>query len=61
LEGAEECIFLLGVEERTPDRQEKIDMIMSQFIGKFKQLMIVVHPYGVEGEIPGKCSNSNWA
>ena len=34
-------------------------MLRDKFIGSFKELIFVTHPYGVEGEIPGKCSNAN--
>ena len=27
---------------------------------KFTKLFVTVHPFGVEGDIPGKCSNSNY-
>jgi hypothetical protein len=31
------------------------------FNGCFKELIFTIHPYGILGEIPGKCSNSNYA
>ena len=50
----------VGFEERTPGVNEKVQMIMEKFQGSFARLVCTIHPYGVEGEIPGKCSNSNY-
>ena len=29
-------------------------------MGKFKRLLFTSHPFGLPGEIPGKCSNANY-
>ncbi len=50
----------IGFEERTPDLKEKVDKIMKQYGDVFAKIICTVHPFGVEGEIPGKCSNSNY-
>ncbi len=50
----------IGFEERTPDLKEKVDKIKKNFEGVFAKLICTIHPFGVEGEIPGKCSNANY-
>ena len=58
---AKEMIMSVCMEERTPDREDKIKEIFAQFGGSFGQLVVTVHPFGTAGEIPGKCSNNNYA
>ncbi len=60
IEGSEDCIMTVCLEERTPDLNNKIKQISNTFELSFKELIITVHPFGVLGEIPGKCSNSNY-
>ena len=54
-------ILAIGFEERTPDKDVKEDRIRHLFGSKFKKIITTAHPYGIEGEIPGKCSNNNFA
>ena len=54
-------VLTVGFEERTPDRVTKEDTIQLLFGQVFKKIIFTVHPFGLEGEIPGKCSNSNFA
>ncbi|XP_040563440.1 uncharacterized protein [Lepeophtheirus salmonis] len=58
---AKNVIMVVGFEEKTPDRLGKQIQIAEKFGNIFQDLISSVHPYGVEGEIPGKCSNSNCA
>jgi hypothetical protein len=58
--GSEDTIMVVSLEERTPDLEYKITTLSNLFESKFKEIVITVHPFGVEGEIPGKCSNSNY-
>jgi hypothetical protein len=60
LKGGNECIMVICLEEKTPDLEKKIHEIERDFDKKFAKLIITVHPFGVEGDIPGKCSNSNY-
>ena len=53
-------ILLICIEGRTPEVKEKIEEMRKQFQGKFNKVVVTVHPYGVDGEIPGKCSNANY-
>ena len=56
-----DTVLAVGFEERTPDIQLKEESIRSLFGLYFKKIIVTVHPYGVEGEIPGKASNNNYA
>ena len=52
--------MVICLEEKTPDLDMKIREIGREFGDKFTQLFLTVHPFGVEGDISGKCSNSNY-
>ncbi|KAJ4129085.1 hypothetical protein NW768_007616 [Fusarium equiseti] len=54
------CI-IIGMESRTPDKESKRDEIYSKYESKFLRLIVTFHPADVPGEIPGKCSNMNYA
>lgn len=59
---AHSIIMVVGVEEkRTPDQEEKVEAIRNHFADSFKALVFTVHPFAIPGEIPGACSNRNWA
>jgi len=57
----ENTVMTVGFEEKTPDREIKEERIRRYFGSLFKEMIFTVHPYGLEGEIPGKCSNMNYA
>ena len=61
LSQASSVILGISLEQRTPEKDKKIAEISRRFENCFAQLIITVHPYGTEGEIPGKCSNFNYA
>ena len=54
-------IMVVGMEERTPDQDMKQQVIKERFERKFCALIFSVHPTGIPGEIPGACSNRNYA
>jgi len=54
-------ILTVGFEEKTPEKEMKEKHIRHLFELSFRKIIIAVHPFGVEGEIPGKCSNNNYA
>ena len=58
---ADSIIMVVGMEEKTPDQANKKAQINEQFGDSFKALVYAVHPSGVVGEIPGACSNRNYA
>ncbi|KAL4486106.1 hypothetical protein ABPG72_012159 [Tetrahymena utriculariae] len=60
MEGSNQFIVAVGFEERSPDIESKIKYLNQQFSEAFEEFIITIHPYGTEGEIPGKCSNSNY-
>ena len=60
INGSKDVILLICLEEKTPDLEMKIREIGLEFGDKFTKLFVTVHPFGVEGDIPGKCSNSNY-
>lgn len=60
LRNHEKLIVAVHFEEKTPDLNKKIEYLQENFEYSFSQLIITVHPFGQEGEIPGKCSNGNY-
>ena len=58
---ASRVVLVVGLEERTPELDAKISKLRELYAPGLKQLMFTVHPSGTPGEIPGKCSNSNYA
>ncbi len=51
--------MVVSFEERTPDKIKKQGELCDRFAASFKEFLFTVHPFGQEGEIPGKCSNAN--
>ena len=49
----------ISFETRTPDLDVKMKTLEERFTAKFRRLYLTVHPFGLPGEIPGKCSNAN--
>ena len=58
---ANRVVLVVGMEERTPELDAKISKLRDLYVSQLMQLMFTIHPTGVDGEIPGKCSNSNYA
>lgn len=58
---AHSIIMVVGMEEKTPEQEEKIKIIKDQYGNSFKALVFTVHPFAIPGEIAGACSNRNWA
>lgn len=48
------------MEEKCPHREKLITILKEKYKSKFHKIIIAIHPYGTEGEIPGKCSNANF-
>ncbi len=53
--------MVVAFEEKTPMVQDKIDKLKTIFNKQFTTIIFTVHPYGKQHEIPGKCSNINYA
>uniref|UniRef100_A0A914QBR0 Glycosyltransferase 2-like domain-containing protein n=1 Tax=Panagrolaimus davidi TaxID=227884 RepID=A0A914QBR0_9BILA len=49
-----------GMESGTPDKEEKTKKLHDLYDSKFEKFIVTVHPRGLPGEIPGKCSNFNF-
>jgi hypothetical protein len=58
---AKSIVMVVGMEEKTPNQEEKKKAIRDRFGDSFKALVFAVHPSGTNGEIPGACSNRNYA
>jgi hypothetical protein len=51
--------MVVSFEERTPNLPEKQLELWSLYSARFGDFFFTVHPFGLPGEIPGKCSNCN--
>ena len=58
---AHSIVMVVGMEEKTPHQEEKKAQIRERFGNSFRALVFAVHPSGTPGEIPGACSNRNYA
>ena len=56
---ASRVTMVVSFEEKTPNLCNKQQDLAKLFGSRFRELIFVTHPFGMEGEIPGKCSNSN--
>ena len=54
--------LVVGFEEKTPEKTEKCQWLEKTFQDAgFERLIFTIHPKDLPNEIPGKCSNSNYA
>ncbi len=54
--------MIISFEERTPDVHDKCQILQTYYAqAGFRDLIFTIHPYGLPNEIPGKCSNANYA
>uniref|UniRef100_A0A914XFQ4 Glycosyltransferase 2-like domain-containing protein n=1 Tax=Plectus sambesii TaxID=2011161 RepID=A0A914XFQ4_9BILA len=51
----------IGLEEGTPDKENKIVQLRERYKSQFERFIITVHPRDLCGDIAGKCSNLNYA
>lgn len=58
---AKSIVMVVGMEERTPERDMKKLIITKRFGNSFKGLTFSVHPFLTNGEIPGPSSSNNYA
>ena len=56
---ASKVTMVVSFEEKTPDLLSKQKHLSNLFGSHFHEIVFVVHPFGIDGEIPGKCSNMN--
>eukprot|EP00929_Paragymnodinium_shiwhaense_P035578 TRINITY_DN19179_c0_g1_i3.p1 TRINITY_DN19179_c0_g1~~TRINITY_DN19179_c0_g1_i3.p1 ORF type:complete len:670 (-),score=78.25 TRINITY_DN19179_c0_g1_i3:576-2336(-) len=57
----ERLVVVVAFEKKTPDVQQKIETVKRAFDGRFGELLITVHTIQWATEIPGGCSNKNFA
>ena len=54
--------MIISFEERTPNVHDKCQTLKEYYSpAGFRDLLFTIHPYGLANEIPGKCSNANYA
>lgn len=58
---ASRMAVVVAIEESAPRREATIESIKNIFSRSFCHLFVFVHPKDLPGEIPGKCSNLNYA
>ncbi len=51
----------LAMEKRETGAERKALCLVDEYRGAFLEIISSLHPVGLEGEIPGKSSNVNWA
>ena len=56
---ASNVTMVIAFEEKTTYLLSKQKHLSNLFGCRFHEMLFVTHPFGVEGEIPGKCSNAN--
>ncbi|KAK5970597.1 hypothetical protein GCK32_000388 [Trichostrongylus colubriformis] len=52
---------VVGMESGTPDKEEKKRLLLQKYEAHFDRFIVTFHPKGLLGDIPGKCSNFNYA
>jgi hypothetical protein len=57
---AKRIVLVMAWESRTPDREERTELMRQRYGDKFFHLMFPVHPYGLEHEVASKAANANW-
>eukprot|EP00760_Papus_ankaliazontas_P017723 PhM_4_TR17374/c1_g1_i4/m.73160 len=57
----EDLVVVVTFEKKTPDLQTKIDSVKAAYSDKFGDFLVVVHALQPRIEIPGGCSNKNFA
>ncbi|KAI1695211.1 hypothetical protein DdX_19711 [Ditylenchus destructor] len=51
----------VGLEQGTPDKEKKEAELRTRFETRFERFIVTIHPKNLPGDIPGKCSNLNYA
>ena len=57
---AKRIVLVMAWESRTPDREERTELIRQRYSDKFLYIIFPVHPYGLENEVASKAANANW-
>ncbi|PAV78209.1 hypothetical protein WR25_23525 [Diploscapter pachys] len=51
---------VIGMEAGTPDKEAREKELHEKYDSQFDRFIVTVHPKGLPGDIPGKCSNLNY-
>jgi hypothetical protein len=57
---AKRIVLVMAWESRTPDREDRTELIRQRYGDKFFYILFPVHPYGLENEVASKAANANW-
>ncbi|CAF1365259.1 unnamed protein product [Adineta steineri] len=57
---AKRVVLVMAWESRTPDREERSQLIRDRYGDKFLYILFPVHPFGLENEVASKAANANW-
>lgn len=60
-EADKKITVLIGMEEGTPEKEMKKRRLHDKYDSCFEKFIVTFHPKGLPGDIPGKCSNFNYA
>lgn len=53
-------VLVMAWESRTPDREERSELIRQRYADKFYEILFPVHPFGLDHEVASKAANANW-
>jgi hypothetical protein len=54
---AKRIFAVIAFEQRTPEADQKEMLLRKRYGSSFMHMIVTKHPFGVEGEIPGKLHN----
>ena len=57
---AKRIVLVMAWESRTPDRDDRTQLIQERYGDKFLHILFPVHPFGLDHEIASKAANANW-
>jgi len=57
---AQKIVVCVTMEQGTPDVIKKKEQLSDKYGPQFGKFIATTHPKGIDGEIPGACSNRNW-
>lgn len=57
---AKRILLVMAWESRTPERDERTELIKQRYGDKFFSIIFPVHPFGLDNEVASKAANANW-
>jgi len=61
LSAKKHVVIVLGIEQKRGDFVAVKQYFLNRYADCFRFFYVTEHPYGLSGEIPGKCSNERWS